>query len=211
MGAVLILVGLAVLLPDNLSAQEPLPSDSLVSVELRDGTILRGTIVEQDETIMVFLTIGGAEVRMLRASIVSIRPIRGRVVDGVFQRFDPNYSRLLFAPTGRPLRKGDAYFSDFYVFFPGVAYGISDHLSIMGGMSIIPGISLTQQLFYIAPRLGWRPSDNVAVSVGALYASVLEEDVLRRYRVRRGYVWRRGRELHRRYWSGLHEEFGYGF
>lgn len=177
MGSALLLVGLAALLPDRLHAQEPLPSDSLVSVELRDGTIVRGTIVEQDETIVVLLTVGGAEVRMPRSSIVSIRPIRGRVADGVFRRFDPNYSRLLFAPTGRPLQKGDAYFSDFYVFFPGIAYGISDHLSLMAGMSIIPGISLTQQLFYVAPRLGWRQSDNVAVSVGALYASILEEDI----------------------------------
>jgi len=177
MGSALLIVGLAALLPGRLRAQEPLPSDSLVSVVLRDGTMLRGTIVEQDENIVVFLTIGGAEVRMARSSIVSIRPIRGRVVDGVFQRFDPNYSRLLFAPTGRPLRKGDAYFSDFYVFFPGVAYGISDNFSLMAGMSILPGISLTSQLFYVAPRLGWRQSDKVAVSVGALYASILEEDI----------------------------------
>lgn len=168
MGWALLLVGLAALLPGRLRAQEPLPGDSLVSVVLRDGTTLRGTIVEQDETTVVFLTIGGAEVRMPRSSIVSIRPIRGRVVDGVFQRFDPNYSRLLFAPTGRPLRKGDAYFSDFYVVFPGIAYGISDNFSLMAGMTIIPGISLTQQFFYIAPRLGWRQSDKVAVSVGAL-------------------------------------------
>ena len=177
MGSALILIGLAALLPDRLPAQEPVVSDSLVSVELRDGTKLRGTIVEQDEAIVVLLTVGGAEVRMPRSSIVSIRPIRGSVVDGVFQRFDPNYSRLLFAPTGRPLKKGDTYFSDFYVFFPGVAYGVSDNFSIMAGMSIIPGISLTQQLLYVAPRLGWRKSDNLAVSVGALYASILEEDV----------------------------------
>ena len=33
---------------------------------------------------------------------------------------DPNESRLMFAPTGRPLGKGNGYFSDHYVLFPGV-------------------------------------------------------------------------------------------
>jgi hypothetical protein len=42
---------------------------------------------------------------------------------------DPNYSRLLFAPTGRPLKKGDGYFSDYEVLFPGLAVGLTDHVS----------------------------------------------------------------------------------
>ena len=59
---------------------------------------------------------------------------------------DPNYSRLLFGPTGRPLKKGDGYFSDYELAFPGVAVGITDNLSIAGGISIVPGIRIDEQL-----------------------------------------------------------------
>lgn len=83
---------------------------------------------------------------------------------------DSNYTRLLFSPTGRPLAKGTGYFSDHYVVFPGVAYGITDNLSISGGMSIIPALGLSEQLFYVAPRLGKQFSDRVAVSTGVLWA-----------------------------------------
>jgi hypothetical protein len=89
---------------------------------------------------------------------------------------DPNYSRLLFAPTGRPLRKGDGYFSDYELMFPGVAVGVTDSFSIAGGLSVIPGLRLDRQVFYVSPRIGWNLGDKAAVSVGALYAAVPDDD-----------------------------------
>jgi hypothetical protein len=89
---------------------------------------------------------------------------------------DPNYSRLLFAPTGRPLKKGDGYFSDYELVFPGVAVGVTDNFSIAGGVSIIPGLRLDRQVFYVSPRLGWDIGEKAAVSVGAIYAAVPEDD-----------------------------------
>ncbi len=83
---------------------------------------------------------------------------------------DSNYTRLLFSPTGRPLAKGTGYFSDHYVVFPSVAYGLTDNLSISGGVSIIPSLGLSEQLFYVAPRFGKQFSDRVAVSAGVLWA-----------------------------------------
>jgi hypothetical protein len=59
---------------------------------------------------------------------------------------DPNYSRLLFAPTGRPLRAGDGYFSDYELLFPGVAYGLTDNVTLAGGVAIVPGLGLGEQL-----------------------------------------------------------------
>jgi hypothetical protein len=89
---------------------------------------------------------------------------------------DPNYSRLLFAPTGRPLKKGDGYFSDYELVFPGVAVGLTDNLSIAGGVSLIPGVGLDEQVLYVSPKLGWELSDRAAVSIGGLYAAVPADD-----------------------------------
>jgi len=163
---------IALFLPTNLSAQnEDTPADSIVSIDLIDGTTLKGSIVQQDEETISIVTISGLEIKVPRSSVVSIKPIRGRMEKGVFYRFDPNYSRLLFAPTGRPLRKGEGYFTDYWVLFPGVAYGFTDNLSIMAGFSVIPGLELQYQLKYVAPRIGIRASDEISLSAGALYIS----------------------------------------
>ena len=89
----------------------------------------------------------------------------------VVESVDPNYSRLLFAPTARPLRQGEGYIADHEVLFPGVAYGITDNISVAGGISIIPGLGLAEQVFYISPKVGVNLSDSASVAVGALVAA----------------------------------------
>ena len=156
----------------NAPSEIQIPPDSLVSISLRDGTTLKGWIIHQDDLSITAVTVGELEVKVPRRSVISIKPIRGRMVEGVFHRFDPNYSRLMFAPTGRTLRRGEGYFSDYYVFFPGISYGFTDHISMMAGVSVVPGVGLTEQLRYMAPRIGIQASDELALSAGALYVSV---------------------------------------
>ncbi|MBN1153661.1 hypothetical protein JXB12_01930 [candidate division KSB1 bacterium] len=157
------------------NAQTSSDPDSIVSIVLKDGSKLSGTLIEQTETIVIIKTINGLEIKVPQSSIVSIRPIKDKVEKGVMIRSDPNYSRLMFSPTGRPLKKGEGYFSDYYVLFPGISYGFTDHFSMMAGFSIVPGINFSDQLKYLAPRIGFQLNDVVAVATGALYISFFEE------------------------------------
>jgi hypothetical protein len=77
----------------------------------------------------------------------------------------------MFAPTGRPLRKGDGYFSDHYVVFPGFAYGLTDNVNVSGGFSVVPGLNLEEQFFYVSSTVGWKLSKKAAFSLGGLYAT----------------------------------------
>jgi len=168
----LLLLGVFLFTTEMPYAQEQgVPSDSLVSISLKDGTTLTGKIVHEDEVSLKVVTPAELEVEVPRSSIISIKPLRGRMVEGQFYRFDPNYSRLMFAPSGRPLRKGEGYFFDTYVLFPGVAWGFTDNFSLMAGLSVVPGVDFGDQLLYLAPRIGFQTSDEFAMSFGALYAT----------------------------------------
>ena len=149
--------------------------DSIVVVSLRDGSRLHGTIIEENAEFLTVRTVGGLVVRAPKSSVVSVERLHGRVVEGEFRRDDPNYSRLLYAPTGYPLRKGQGYFADHYVFFPSLALGVTDNFSILGGISLFPGLSVGEQLWYVAPRIGTRLSKGAAVSVGTLLFGVDDE------------------------------------
>jgi hypothetical protein len=85
---------------------------------------------------------------------------------------DPNYARLLFAPTARPLARGEGTLSDYELVFPGMAYGLTDNFSLAGGVSVIPELGLREQVFYVAPKLGWNIGDKAAVAIGGLGATV---------------------------------------
>src|SRR5687768_16544543 len=53
----------------------------------------------------------------------------GTVVRGEEEPRVTDDTRLFLAPTGRPLRGGEGYFSDHWIFFPGLAYGVSDNFT----------------------------------------------------------------------------------
>ena len=146
-------------------------TDSLMSISLTDGTQLEGIITQETETHILVETLLGLEIKVPRTSIVAQK--KRRV--GAFFRPDPNYTRLMFAPTGRPLRRGDRYFFNHYVFFPGIAYGFTDRLGVAGGLSVIPGLGLSEQILSVAPKFGLYDSGDVALSAGVLYMNVANE------------------------------------
>lgn len=166
------------LLGERLWEPVPLPiqgtarmPDHPVTISLKDGTALTGKVVGEEEKSFAVVTLADLEVKVPKSSILSIEPVRGQVVGGMFYRSDPNYSRLMYAPTGRPLHRGEGFFSDYYVFFPGISYGITDQVGFMAGMSVFPGGPLEAQLKYVAPRIGVQISDKYAISAGTLYAT----------------------------------------
>jgi hypothetical protein len=159
-----------------------------VRVVLEDGTLLVGRITaENDEQIELTLS-GGATARVPRAGIASIElhgappsratgdlPTHAAPSRSRFTRHDPNYTRLLFAPTGRPLGKGEGQLADYGVLFPGFAAGLTENLSLLGGISMIPGVGFSEQLFYVAPRLAFQTSQRTSFSTGVLYGTVGSE------------------------------------
>jgi hypothetical protein len=150
-----------------------------VTVILKDGGgRLVGTIVEEDEAAITLKTASGQELRLLRDSIASVEHgTRSENAGSALPR-DPNETRLMFSPTGRPLGKGDGYLSNHYVLFPGFAYGLTKNLSLGGGFSTIPGLGLDEQVFYVSAQAGFRKSEKTAFAVGGLYtAAPAEEDL----------------------------------
>ncbi len=159
------------------AAEEVTPAPGGVTVKLKDGGRLVGTVVTEDEAAITLRTAAGLELRLLRDAIASVEP--GLVANGGArpEPTDPNDTRLMFAPTGRPLGKGDGYFSDHYVIFPGFAYGLTRNLSLAGGVSTIPGLGLDEQVFYVSTQLGFKPSEKAAFSFGGLYAAGAGEEL----------------------------------
>src|SRR5688572_21014755 len=73
-----------------------------VTVELKDGSRLVGTLLAEDARGVRVRLRSGLELEVPRAEVEAIRRGRGRSVGG-----DVNETRLLFSPTARPLRKGE--------------------------------------------------------------------------------------------------------
>jgi hypothetical protein len=138
-------------------------------VRLRDGSVLFGTVEVSADDHIVFRTIGGAEFRIARDAIVSIAPARGEVVAGEFQRADPNVTRLLFAPTGRALERGDGYFGVYYFTMPFVQVGVTDRISIGGGTPLMFGFDESERPFWLTPKVQLLNRRTVQAAAGVMH------------------------------------------
>ncbi len=155
---------------DFVQCQEKLVG-TIVTLLLKDNRTFSGKIIRQDDKIIVLLTHSGIEMKVPRSQIQSVEYPNGQVSGNPFRRMDPNHTRLMMAPTGRQLRQGEGYFSDIYIFFPSVTYGVTNNISISAGISVIPFVDFASQIKYAAPRLGFQISDEAALTAGALFVS----------------------------------------
>jgi hypothetical protein len=150
----------------------------VTTITLKDGGTLVGTIVAEDERTLTLRTRSGVELTLPREAIGSREAKAAKSEpSSPGPLTDPNESRLMFAPTGRPLGKGNGYFSDHYVVFPGFAVGLTDNLSLSGGVSTIPALGLSEQIFYVSTSAGWTLGDRTAFAVGGLLAGGQAEDL----------------------------------
>jgi hypothetical protein len=160
----------------DLAAQVPVgdtiqPGDAVLEVRLADGSVLIGRIVAATDDRLTVETVGGTRVDFARDQIRGIRAVRGEMVGGRFWPADPNRSRHFFTATARPLERGTGYLASYMLFFPFVAYGVTDRFSIAGGTPIIP--QLIGEIFYLAPKytVFSRPGLDLAVGTLAFFAT----------------------------------------
>ena len=144
-------------------------STKIQLITLRDGSSLVGRIVAvRGDTVDFDMSVGRVpilvgDIRELKESAV------GTMHDGEYWAANPNATRLFFAPSGQILKKGEGYFADYELFFPGFAYGVTDNISVGGGVSLIPS-SFDNQVYYFTPKIGASFGDQIHLAAGLLFA-----------------------------------------
>lgn len=166
---------LSILIHFSLHAQSGTNTDATTwQIELYDGSKLIGNIIAEDENFIQFKTLSGTELKIPRTQVRKKELLKGEFVGGNLWRDDPNRTRLLFSATGRALQQGQGYFSVYEVFFPFIAYGVTDWLALAGGVTLFPGSS--KQLVYLAPKITFLQRTQLDLSSGVLYIRIPDFD-----------------------------------
>lgn len=143
-------------------------------LQLNDGTRLIGRVESISDSRFTFRTLAGLELTLDIASVQSLRVFTGRIVNGELWEADPNTTRLFFAPTGRSLKRGEAYFGVYEVFMPFVQVGVTDRISIGGGTPLIFGD--IERPFWLTPKVQIVNSARTSASIGVIHFFNVNED-----------------------------------
>ncbi|HVD62303.1 MAG TPA: hypothetical protein VNC11_15635 [Gemmatimonadaceae bacterium] len=149
-------------------------STKIQIITLRDRSNLIGRVVNvRGDSVEFQMAVG--RVTLATGDIQEIKERDATVVhNGQYWFPNPNYTRLFFAPSGQMLKQGEGYFADYELFFPGIAYGLTDNISIGGGVSLFPA-GLDEQVYFITPKVGASFGDQIHVAAGLMVASTQGE------------------------------------
>ena len=154
-------------------------------ITLEDGSVHFARIVTDGDPVRLGLVEGGV-LEISRNRIREVRRVRGTVVDGEYWPDDPNHTRLFFGPTGRNLPRGSGSATAYYGVVPFVAYGVSDRLTLAGGVTMTrrrgPGhfpsttplvpdqdsSSTRGRTVHLAPKLQLYRGDRLSAAMGVL-------------------------------------------
>jgi hypothetical protein len=160
--------------PQQAAAPQPAPVVVAVApagetqeLALKDGTRAIGRVETIEGTRFTFRTTSGVVMDVETAQVRSLETMKGRVVNGDFWFEDPNPTRLFFAPTGRSLKKGEAYLGVYEVLLPFVQVGVTDRISIGAGTPLVFGAGDIP--FWITPKVQVIRAKSLEASVGVLH------------------------------------------
>ena len=151
--------------------QSAITSDSLggnYSVELLSGSSFIGKLIAQRENELEFMT---KDLGRLTVQKANIRRLQLLTATQALHGWEPvgNGTRIFFAPTARPLRKGEGYVQNIDIFLLGANYGITDNISFGVLVPVLPGVGLS--VFALTPKVSFQVQDKLHVGGGILYAS----------------------------------------
>ncbi len=119
-------------------AQQPAANDSIYYITTKDGTTINGTLHEKNEKQISINTRNFGVVNIVRDSIRQLQVLDpSSYKNGKFFFPNPNSTRYFYSPSAIPMKKGEGYFQNTYLFLCSVNYGLSYHISIGAGIDVL--------------------------------------------------------------------------
>lgn len=150
---------------------------NIVRIETMDGNEYIGTIISKDSLSIQLLTNNLGEISISIKDILKKTEIdQSRIINGKVWFDNPQATRYFWAPNGYGLKEGEAYYQNVWVWFNQFAFGITDRLSLGGGvvpLFIFDGASTP---VWITPKFSIPISpDKFNIGGGALLGTVIGE------------------------------------
>ena len=132
----IILAFIMMLSPNDVFSQKR-SKKKLIRVEVKDGTVLTGFIKRQNDKYLVLTSKTIGEIKVYKKNIRSIEYVtdsKKNVLPKKKRRHIDNRAKYFTSSSAYNLKKGQGYFSNTWILFNDVNYGLTDNFSVGGGI-----------------------------------------------------------------------------
>lgn len=154
---------------------EPVDSTKIYKIELKDGSKFIGNILQQDSVSLVLRTTSIPKIEIPVSKIKSIDAVDKSNFKNVSYWYpNPHATRYFYGPSAIGLKKGEGYYQNTYLVLNSFNVGITDNISIGGGLELISTFAGRDPLFFITPKVSFNVSEKFHAGGGVLYARIPE-------------------------------------
>ena len=177
----LVVVALALFYPKRSVAQVNVrdfdfESRTAYLVVLFDESEYIGSFLGRENNMLILATLDYPRIGIPFNQIRSITKVEPEnFVNGEYWYTTPSSSRYLQLPSAMNLKSGEAFYLNAYLAFNTINVGITDNLSMAGGIdfySLVNG----DPLFFVNPRYGKQINPDMHIGGGVIYANVVDQE-----------------------------------
>lgn len=177
---IFLLIILLVYIPQNIYTQNTKIDVQIAKtykVELTDGMVIIGTVLEKDSISIVLKTPIIQRIEITMSNIKSIFAIdETQMKDGDYWFTNPHASRYLFGPSAFNLKKGEGYYQNTMLALNSFNVGVTDNISVGGGFELIStfGSIATnnfEPILFITPKVCFEVTEDFHAGAGLYYVN----------------------------------------
>ncbi|OQX74347.1 MAG: hypothetical protein B6D64_12950 [Bacteroidetes bacterium 4484_276] len=170
-----LILGMAFILTAfNCNAQNQ-PDTLTYHIETSNGNTYIGNILSQDSEKLIFQSEKLGEITFLQTDIKEMHAINlQKMKGGKYWMDNPQATRYFYSPNGYGLKKGEGYYQNVWVLVNSFAVGITNNISIGGGLVPLFFFGGTPTPVWLTPKVSIPvKKENFNLGAGALVGTVV--------------------------------------
>ncbi|MEI6508841.1 MAG: hypothetical protein WCO54_10175 [Bacteroidota bacterium] len=154
-------------------------SNPNAEITFKDGNILRGRIIKQTESFIIFKSDIAGEVTIPTEKILNIKFFDNNHT-GNQQVYINLASRYFFSPSAINMKKGDGYYQNTWFSLSTFNYAFTNYFTLGGGFELFTLLS-GHPLFMITPKVSVPITKNLHIGGGYMYIGILGDNMTKSF------------------------------
>jgi len=162
----------------DVHAQSTLKDSTMYRIETMNNNVFIGRLVARDGSDLTFDVRGIGKITISQKNILSMKTIQPkRIKSGKYWFENPNATRYLFTANAIGLKAGHGYYQNTWVFFNNLAVGITDQITLGGGLVPVFLLGSDYTPIWFNPKISIPiKKNNFYLAAGGLFGGIAGAD-----------------------------------
>lgn len=146
-----------------------------VRITMTDGSVYLGEILSFEEGVIRLKTQNLGTLQVPTINIERIDDLsQEKMRKGKYWFENPSYNRYFLGQSAKPLRKGEGYYQNIWVFFNSAHYGITKNIAIGGGFEFLSTFGAKTPIFFLSTKAGFPIGDKFSAGATVRYLNIAD-------------------------------------